>query len=204
MKNKCRLGLKESANPLDCIPKSEIKNVCNGTDVINCIKLNQEKFNKWILPKLSDPSDIWLSNFDLDVALEGFQHLFRSIHFLKTVPSDYYMNHKVPRENFAQIINTDPSYKSGKHWVAVFKRGDIIEYFDPTGDKPNRNISFFLNHYPNVIISNKKHQRGNNYCGIYSLFFILARSSDISLNEINNQRLSDNKMKMFHKKLFQK
>src|SRR5690606_35297357 len=47
---------------------------------------------------------------------------------------------KVPVSNkMAFILNFDPSYKSGSHWVAVFidtKTDKSIEYFDSYGDDP--------------------------------------------------------------------
>ena len=41
------------------------------------------------------------------------------------------------------IINTDPSYLPGKHWVAVYV-DHMCEYFDSLGKFPNEAIGKFL------------------------------------------------------------
>ena len=29
------------------------------------------------------------------------------------------------------VTNTDPSSRPGKHWIAIFRGSDFVEYFDP-------------------------------------------------------------------------
>jgi len=90
------------------------------------------------------------------------------------------------------IFNTDPHYLPGSHWVSLFvnlKRGYIF-YFDSAGDpapkqvvKLAKNIQKqgdklgmeleFIQNAPRV------HQRGDNECGMYSLYAITSLLKDI-------------------------
>ena len=47
------------------------------------------------------------------------------------------------KQPIAIIINTDPSYKPGEHWVALFINNNIAEYFDSFGGKPIKEIYIF-------------------------------------------------------------
>lgn len=151
----------------------------------------------------------------------------------------------------AIVFNLDESHQKGSHWIAVFfefihssssnnkfqPKNDLttphklmVEFFDPTGDNPNKNLKAFLKNlqnfvgckqnYPtsslpsgkarsclepttvNITISKTKHQRGNNECGMYSLYYILQRLSGKTFNDINKTRISDSSMNHFRAYLF--
>ena len=84
------------------------------------------------------------------------------------------------------VFNTDPHYKSGSHWIALFidiKKATIY-FFDSTGDRPPKQVIKFcdtvkeqgarsdiqfkyLENHPN------SHQKKDSECGIYCLYFII-------------------------------
>ena len=54
--------------------------------------------------------------------------------FVRVFPRDiiyYYLN-----LNGAYVVNTDPHYKPGQHWVAMYLKGGQGEYYDSMGLPP--------------------------------------------------------------------
>ena len=77
------------------------------------------------------------------------------------------------------VINLDPSYKPGSHWVAVyFDRNDIGEYFDSFARHPPHEVDHFL----------RSHVKGWQYnrmqvqelytmtCGQFVVFYVYQKS----------------------------
>ena len=52
------------------------------------------------------------------------------------------------------------------------------------------------------IINKGKHQRGNNECGVYSLYFITSRLQGKSCDYLNKKIIKDPEMNKFRKKFF--
>lgn len=78
----------------------------------------------------------------------------------------------------AMVINTDPSWKPGRHWVAVYVpvRGPW-EYFDSYGEKPN--VSFirqFLKNRSVVYNSKSLQSPASDVCGHYCIYYLVHRS----------------------------
>lgn len=170
-------------------------------------------------PKGTKKKDGWLSTTEIDYVMQQYELVFPEFKYLGCFPSDYYILSptKFPSkylDTFEQaglVFNLDSSHQKGSHWVAVFFDIDAygnrtIEYFDPTGNPPNRNIKQFLNNPyffdAELIISDKKHQKGNNECGMYSLYFILERIRGRSMTDINRKRIPDSDMNDFRSALF--
>lgn len=61
------------------------------------------------------------------------QSLNRLPNFLGTFPCDQIPKFKL---NCSCVINTDPSSKPGRHWVAIFVQDGVAEYFDSYGLPP--------------------------------------------------------------------
>lgn len=93
-----------------------------------------------------------------------------------------------PNHKYGWIMNLDPSYKSGSHWIAVYLDpidSKSLEYFDPLGDpeperfskdivqvidkiKPKEYLKFKVNG-----IKNQSENSSN--CGSFSLRFLMRR-----------------------------
>ena len=113
------------------------------------------------------------------------------------------------------ILNTDPHYKEGSHWVSVFinisKR--YIFSLDSTGDPPQRQITKFIKKVSKeaeelgtpfkVYVSKVKHQRGRTECGIYSLYSIIGQLTDkVPVAKLLEDRVPDKDMEALRAKYF--
>jgi hypothetical protein len=92
----------------------------------------------------------------------------------------------------AYVSNTDPSYKSGLHWVGFFfdSRGPA-EYMDSYGFPPNEQFERCLGH---VYKYNKTFLQYpfSSTCGQYVLYYIFQRCQNIPMDTILNRfSLSD-------------
>lgn len=113
-----------------------------------------------------------------------------------------------PKHKF-YIINTDPSYLPGKHWVAVYMC-KVPEFFDSLGHAPtyyNKEFeNFLINHGPNYVYNSQRLQNyGSDICGLYCIYYVLKRSSGISLKKLvqnfNNLDYNDIKVREYFRRL---
>jgi hypothetical protein len=171
-------------------------------------------------PKGTKKRNGWLSTSEIDYVMNQFVATFPHFTYIGCFPSDYYRLHPgkfakdvTSIDNQAAIIfNVDESHQNGSHWVTVFFDVDRstgmweIEYFDSTGDFPPPNLEEFLTHPyfadADIVVNNKKHQRGNSECGIYALFYVLQRLQGYTMEEINDERIPDGEMNRFRDVLF--
>ena len=161
----------------------------------------------------------WLSTPDIENVMRQYERVFPYFRFISCVASDHYQLHpaEFPAETIATtpisaiVFNLDNSRQRGSHWVAVvFAHDDddvlTIEYFDSTGNKPNRNIREFLSHpffHDAVYVQNTvAHQRQNSECGVYSMYFILQRCYGVTVDEFNERRVTDKEMNDYRAYLF--
>ena len=124
------------------------------------------------------------------------------------------------------IFNTGTLKSGGMHWVSLFidftpMRGGTggfgcnIEYFDSVGDSPPAIIRALITKIKNVCEQSEKfcinvhehtrqlrHQRGNNECGVYCLYFITERLKGRGYAEIQANLIPDGVMNKFRIKFF--
>ena len=78
------------------------------------------------------------------------------------------------------IFNTDPSYKTGQHWIAVCVSKNHIFYFDPLAAFENaaNEIQTFLKGYDKHLIFNNLRIQSydSSKCGIHCLVFCFIMS----------------------------
>lgn len=89
----------------------------------------------------------------------------------------------------ALVVNTDPSYLPGEHWVAIFLNASRHgEYFDSYGLPPSiyPDIAHFLirNCESFRYNSHLLQGLGSTVCGQYVLFYLLHRCRGYTLDEI--------------------
>ena len=131
--------------------------------------------------------------------------------FLESYPSDVSYRvcscnelHFQLKDNEFIIVNTDPSFLPGQHWVVFYRNKEgLLEFFDSFGNLPgyytidfqmfvNRNCVkkyYILN--PNQIQSND-----SNICGLYCLLFYVSVVKNQEFNDFllqfdNNTYLND-------------
>ena len=88
------------------------------------------------------------------------------------------------------ICNTDPSYKSGEHWIAFFfDESDGVDFFDSLGRKMDYYGNDFVN-FASQFASKynwstvRTQPKGSNLCGQYCLFFAYKRCKGEKLESI--------------------
>ncbi len=104
---------------------------------------------------------------------------------------------KIGRKLRLYVVNTDPSWLSGTHWVAFYfpLRGPA-EYFDPAGHTPeryNRRFSNILlvNGLSYVYNTDRLQSQLSTMCGAYCLFYGMWRCRGLSMGDILNELSSD-------------
>lgn len=128
-------------------------------------------------------------NLNTDQIIRALQEINQ---FGGVIPSN-----KLPQNvrNKFYVINTDPSYMPGKHWVAVYT-AKVPEFYDSLGRPPsfyNKDFEYFLiNHGPNYIYNSQRIQSyGSSVCGVYCIYYVLKRSMGYSIKEIVQEFSTD-------------
>jgi Adenovirus endoprotease len=98
------------------------------------------------------------------------------------------LNFKLNRKPACLIVNTDPSYLPGQHWICMYiDRNGRLDFFDSLG------LSSFAAHFKKFLTSNSLRQFYNNnrlqssdsyVCGVYCLYFLYFRSRGFSMSSI--------------------
>ena len=119
-----------------------------------------------------------------------------------------YASDQLPREistvKQCYVVNTDPSNKTGSHWVAFYFEGGKGEFFDSYGNEPSFYSSTFTTFLQRNSLSwvyNTKRVQGavSTVCGQYCIYYIMKRCRDQGLSRImsvfgNDYRQNDQKI----------
>jgi len=91
------------------------------------------------------------------------------------------------------VCNTDPSHKSGRHWVAIYVDNDRGEFFDSFGRRPNAVFERYLNSHCSSWIFNDTQLQSvvSRFCGHYCICYCLLRASGIDMPKIVRSFSSD-------------
>jgi hypothetical protein len=107
----------------------------------------------------------------------------------------------------ALIINEDPSFKNGSHWVSIFiKDKSSVFYFDSFAKPPIPIIEQYLSKFKNVVKNHKCFQSIlSQTCAHYCIYFIFysckGNKFDNIINSLTNHN-SDVYVQRFVKCLF--
>jgi hypothetical protein len=164
----------------------------------------------------------WLSSLDIESVMKQYEKYYKCFEFLGPSPIDFDV-HKLYGEcvwdelcklNLSDIIkrnknkigiilNTDPHYKNGEHWISMFVniKDKIIIYFDSNGNKPPKEVEKLIKKIVNqgkqlgfdfnVFINKMRHQKGNSECGMYSLYFIIQMLKGTNKDYFLKRRIPD-------------
>ncbi len=112
--------------------------------------------------------------------------IFCKSSFLGVFPRDRLLT--IYRFPCSVILNTEPSYKEGEHWLAMyFTDKRQCEFFDSYGNAPT---TYGLEKYIKLASSewnyNKQRIQGDSSasCGYYCIYFLLLKSRHFSLNDV--------------------
>jgi hypothetical protein len=128
--------------------------------------------------------------------LQVFLRNHRS-HFLGVRPMDQLPRLKITGE-CCFIVNTDPSYLPGQHWLAVYvDKHRNGECFDSFGRLPPRPIQFWLNANCNRWCYNNRLLQSplSTLCGAYCIFYLAMRCfANKPMSAILNEEFSESFM----------
>ena len=175
----------------------------------------------------SGPNE-WLSNFDIQDALDMYKIHYPHFKFFGAVPMDFddWQEYHIKDANFEEleqqgisqcgfIFNLDFKHQSGSHWVslfACFKKG-VVLYFDSVGTSAPERVMRLVNRLLNYMktkgingsfhYNKKQHQQGGTECGVYAIIFLLRLVKGDNFSEISEIRMDDNTINQCRDLLFQ-
>lgn len=143
---------------------------------------------------------------------EGLIHVLNGLNEFGGVTSVDRLTMK--ERNKFYIVNTDPSYKPGKHWVCIFL-SNVPEFFDSLGQPPlyydRRFERFVIIQGPTYMYNSKRIQSyGSDSCGHYCIYYVVKRAMGFSMRDIVNEFSStdllsnDNKVQGFYSDLLRR
>lgn len=224
---KIDISLYNKTNKYDLI--DEIQKKLNCKKSVDFCVLNKktpfyEEIKSFFKPK-SPGSKKWLSTLDIKSVMEQYMLAYPNFIFYGPLPLDFadiksdlrYINLKKLSKNKKKIgfiFNLDYSYESGSHWVSLFidLENKTVCFFDSYGDPPPKEIKTFIN---NIITSGRSnklnikkiintnvHQKQNNHCGIYSIYFLVSRLKGKSCDMVFDKIIRDEEMGKYRKFFF--
>ena len=82
------------------------------------------------------------------------------------------------------VVNLDASTGPGSHWVCLYLKPEISEYFDSLGNAPHKLESFLLDRGCQYIYNSKKLQsEKSDVCGDFCILFSFLRCRGITLEK---------------------
>ena len=195
--------------------KKNMLNTCDIESCWLRQKFIKENLDKELLeftfaPKSPDSwkknPDEWLSSTDIENVMKQYEHAYPSFAFIGPSPIDFdslklygqcvweelcnFELHNYIRNGKNKIgivFNTDPHYKSGSHWIALFIniQKKYIYYFDSNGNDIPKQIKTFIERvkiqgnqslgieFKVMSNYNFSHQKTDKECGMYVLYFII-------------------------------
>ena len=193
--------------------KNNMSNTCNIESCWLRQKFVKENLDKELLEFTFAPKSPnswkkntheWLSSIDIVNVMQQYEHAYPSFSFIGPSPIDfdsvqlygqcvweelcnfdlynYLTNNKT---KIGVIFNTDPHYKGGSHWIALFINipKKYIYYFDSNGNDIPSEIKIFMERVKlqgssigidfKLMSNNFEHQKTQSECGMYVLYFII-------------------------------
>jgi len=227
--------------------KNKMSNVCESESCWLRQKFIKENVDKELLnftfaPKSPEGwknnQNEWLSSVDIENVMKQYEHAYPSFQFIGPSPIDFdslklydqciwedlckfdlYNSLHNNKSKIGIVFNTDPHYKGGSHWIALFIniQKKYIYYFDSNGNQAPTEIKTFIDRVKiqgqNLginfnIMSNYpfEHQKQDSECGMYVLYFITqlitnkkepsyfskVRISDEEMNKLRNEYFNAN------------
>lgn len=232
-----KLNIRGDDNMYDKILKKI--NGSTDLDIIETFELNKD-----IIMKPPTPG-YYLSNVEIDTILTQFANKHTNFKSFGAIPYDFKntpdgswkknckkimdFNPATFHNNasWGTVINLDPHYEKGSHWVCMYltKHSDTIklEYFDSVGTLECRSmVECDKNNLPTEIRefverikkrskehglnfefsqNTNQHQTKFNECGMYCLYYIMNRLNDIEYSDAYD-RIPDDRMTYLRSILF--
>lgn len=222
--------------------KSKLADKCNNNEVCWVQQeFVQKSHDKDLLkytfrpPRPKGSKYSWLSTTDLNEVMAQYEPVYTNFKFFGALPIDFskvrreltYINfekmYKRGIDQYGVIFNTDPSYKSGEHWMSMFinlkPENPSISFYDSTVTcPPPKEIMDYIKYILKfesklqVLWGNKnkikvncnkvQHQKKNSECGTYSLYYITESLRGLSFDEISKKIIKDEEMNKYRDKFY--
>lgn len=224
--------------------KDKFSNICNNEFCWLNAEFIKNKINKKLLKSRFAPfhpnhwnidKNAWLSSTDIIKVMKGYENNYKNFNFIGPSPIDFdskisknscvynelcnFNLEKFIKKNINKIgfiFNTDPHYKSGSHWIALYLdvKKNIIFYFDSNGDiipqqikklsnriiEQGKSLNIDLKYDDNHKIN---HQKSNTECGMYCLYFIISLLKEQhNIDYFKKNRIKDEYVENFRKIYF--
>lgn len=167
-------------------------------------------------PKMTRRRNSWLSTSDINAVMQQYQEMDKSFKFLGALPSDFYTQVKVRYQDIHKykrigvVFNLDTHDQPGSHWTSflIDNVSRTVEYFDSAGKPPNNHIRRFIQKFFTYVpgysyLENKRqHQRQNNECGVYAIYFLVQRLLGNRFESISDNIITDRQMNLFRDVIF--
>jgi len=177
-----------------------------------------------------NPND-WLSSTDITSVMKQYEKIDPTFKFIGPSPIDFNNINKYKvnevcvwpklcnfslkkhvennKKKIGIIFNTDPHFKNGSHWIALFIdiKKKFIYFFDSAGDKEPIEVSELIHKIKkqgqelkqpiNFSIERNhpfQHQQGDSECGMYCLFFIIKLLNNGDKNIFHSKVITDKEM----------
>ena len=198
-------------------------------------KVDSELLNYTFAPKSPKiwKTDEWLSSLDIEAVMKQYEKYYKCFEFLGPSPIDF-DHHKLYGEcvweelcklnisdmikrhknKIGIILNTDPHYKDGEHWISLFIniKEKYIIYFDSNGNPPPKEVKELITKITNqgkqigidfdVLINKLEHQQTESECGMYCLYFIIQMLKDKDKDYFLKNKIPDEEVFKLRKKYF--
>ena len=180
-------------------------------------RIKEELKNDTLRPKGPATRSTWLNTNDINKVMDQYKNKYSDFNFLGAVPIDFdeLPEYDIKDFDFAKsmkegkpklgvIFNTDPHYKSGQHWIAMYadlNKGECY-FFDSYGMAPEEEVRTLMKRIANFIKKDlgkkpimdhnrMQHQKLDHDCGVYSIAFILRLLRGESFEIFNQTRIPD-------------
>ena len=114
------------------------------------------------------------------------------------------------------VFNEDYHYQKGSHWICAFLDipKKVFYFIDSVGNPIPKEVKDFAERLSEeseelygekikLVVSTMPHQRGNNQCGMYCLFFIISLLTETATyEELMSERIPDGAMHELRRFLF--
>jgi hypothetical protein len=175
----------------------------------------------------------WLTSDDINNVMKQHEHDYPSFLFIGPSPIDFNKKKrfgqcvwnklcnfnlddhiKNGKRKFGIILNTDPHYLGGSHWICKFIDVDkgYIYYFDSNADKTPSQVNELakkiigqgnsLGLKFKYIKNTTEHQKGDTECGMYVLYVINQLLQNKMTPKDFNKRIKDEEMENLRSVLF--
>jgi hypothetical protein len=201
------------------------QNICNGNEVCIAKQafMNDIAKSDNDIFRVNGPHQAteWLNNQHIEGIMKQYEKVYSDFIFLGALPSNCHKHNlcsiyganfdkyiKNGKKRVGIVYNLDKFGENGSHWVALFLDFDKKKayYVDSTGHEPLSDFNEFIDTFKKyckekynndieVKINNKKYQKDNSECGIYSCNFIIRilsgeKYEDIIENHLNFEEIN--------------